>query len=151
MALAYTSAFSSKLPDFTEYPIERGIVQNWDNVQLLWDKAFESLGVQGHVHERAWIFIEPPRVPKEQRERQTEIAFESYDSLFSLSLSLALSLFLPPPSQTTLEPIVALLMRYSMPAFYLALNTCTSLFSLGIGTRTANHTSTPACPRHPPS
>ena len=69
----------------------------------------------------------------------------------SLSLSLALSLFLPPPSQTTLEPIVALLIRYSMPAFYLALNTCTSLFSLGMGTGMAIHTGTLACSRHPPS
>jgi len=68
--------FSSKLPEFTEYPIERGIVKDWDKVMLLWDKAFENLGVKGTEHEHPWLFIEPPLVPKEQREKHTQIAFE---------------------------------------------------------------------------
>ncbi|TMW59622.1 hypothetical protein Poli38472_004691 [Pythium oligandrum] len=60
------------------YPVENGIVKNWDDMEKLWDYTFkERLGINPADGHRI-LLTEPPLNPKRNREKLTEIMFEKY-------------------------------------------------------------------------
>jgi len=58
------------------YPMENGIIRNWEDMGHLWDKCFEKLGVD--THGRKVLLTEPPMNPLANRERMCEVMFERY-------------------------------------------------------------------------
>ncbi|KAJ1357784.1 Actin, aortic smooth muscle [Parelaphostrongylus tenuis] len=60
-----------------EYPIRRGIVINWENMEKIWQHVFANdLHVSPAQH--AVLLTETPLNPRENRERMTELMFESF-------------------------------------------------------------------------
>lgn len=61
----------------TAYPIENGVVTNWDDMEHLWDYTFyEKLKI--NPAEKKIMLTEAPLNPKENREKMTERMFEKY-------------------------------------------------------------------------
>lgn len=59
------------------YPMENGIVRNWDDMQLLWDYTFnEKLKVD--TRDTKILLTEPPMNPRKNREKMVEVMFERY-------------------------------------------------------------------------
>jgi actin-related protein 2 len=60
------------------YPMENGIVRNWDDMQLMWDFTFhERLGIK-ETRDTKILLTEPPLNPKKNREKMIEVMFERY-------------------------------------------------------------------------
>lgn len=60
------------------YPMENGIVRNWEDMKHLWDYTFfEKLKVD--PKECKIMLTEPPMNPKVNRERMAEVMFEQYN------------------------------------------------------------------------
>jgi len=60
-----------------QYPVENGIVRNWDDMEKLWDYTFhDKLGVDTRQHKI--LLTAPPMNPKKNREKMMEIMFEKY-------------------------------------------------------------------------
>ncbi|KAK7796700.1 hypothetical protein U0070_009650 [Myodes glareolus] len=63
---------------YLHYPIERGLVTRWDDMEKLWKDLFEwELGVK--PSEQPVFMIEPSLNPQETREKTTEIMFEKFN------------------------------------------------------------------------
>ncbi|XP_072041853.1 actin, cytoplasmic-like [Amphiura filiformis] len=61
-----------------KYPIEHGIVTDWDDMETIWRYTFNTeLGVD--PEDRAVLMSEAPRNPKLHREKMTQILFENFD------------------------------------------------------------------------
>ncbi|KAA0163544.1 hypothetical protein FNF28_04201 [Cafeteria roenbergensis] len=61
-----------------KYPIEHGIVTNWDDMEKIWHHTFyNELRVAPRGSTRSSI-TEAPRNPKSNRERMTQIMFETF-------------------------------------------------------------------------
>lgn len=59
------------------HPMENGIIQNWDDMELLWQHTFDDcLGVKPDEHKI--LLTEPPLNPKKNREKMLEIMFEKF-------------------------------------------------------------------------
>jgi actin-related protein 2 len=58
------------------YPMENGIIHNWEDMGYLWDKCFEKLGVD--TRGRKILLTEPPMNPLANRERMCQVMFEKY-------------------------------------------------------------------------
>ena len=68
------------------YPIERGIVTNWDDMEKIWDYAFYD--------EHPVLLTEPVGNPKFNREKMIQIMFETFNvPSFYLALQAVLSLY----------------------------------------------------------
>ncbi|KAM7100347.1 actin-related protein T2 [Molossus nigricans] len=75
------------------YPIERGLVTRWDDVEKLWGHLFEwELGVR--ASERPVLMTEPSLNPRETREKTAEVMFEKFQvPAFYLSDQAVLALY----------------------------------------------------------
>ena len=62
-----------------KYPIEHGIITNWNDMELLWDYAFRhELRVDPSEH--PILLTEPPLNPKKNREKMAQIMFETFNA-----------------------------------------------------------------------
>lgn len=60
-----------------KYPIEHGIVTNWDDMELIWRHAFDRLGATPSEH--PVVLTEAPLNPKANREKMTQIMFDVFE------------------------------------------------------------------------
>ena len=71
-----------------KYPIEHGVVQDWDNMEKIWRHTFENelrmvVGFEENPFDEdtcGIILTEPPMNPDENRERMTQIMFETFSA-----------------------------------------------------------------------
>lgn len=60
------------------YPIENGIIKNWDDMEKLWHYTFENrLEVKNYTSKRI-LLTEPPLNPRKNREKMLESMFERF-------------------------------------------------------------------------
>lgn len=59
-----------------KYPLAHGKVEHWEYMEAIWDLTFEKLEVEPDQH--PILLTEPPLNPHKNREKMTEIMFETY-------------------------------------------------------------------------
>merc|ERR1711959_342095 len=69
-----------------KYPLEHGIVQNWEDMEKVWRHTFDNelrmvVGDESEADEDCCgvLLTEAPMNPKEDRERMTQIMFETFN------------------------------------------------------------------------
>ncbi|PCK06008.1 MAG: actin, cytoplasmic 2 [Alteromonadaceae bacterium] len=60
-----------------KYPIEHGIVTNWDDMEQIWHHTFNELGIDPSA--QPVILTEAPLNPKANREKMTQIMFDVFN------------------------------------------------------------------------
>merc|ERR1712137_79081 len=75
-----------------QYPMEHGIVNNWDDMTTIWKSVYQELRIPPEEH--PVLLTEAPLNPRRNREKAAEIFFETFNSpaLF-VSMQAVLSLY----------------------------------------------------------
>jgi len=84
-----------------KYPLEHGIVQNWDDMEKVWRHTFDNelrmvVGDECEADEDACgvLLTEAPMNPKDNRERMTQIMFETFNvRRYYVNIQAVLSLY----------------------------------------------------------
>merc|ERR1711971_42568 len=84
-----------------KYPLEHGIVQNWDDMEKVWRHTFDNelrmvVGDENEADEdcQGVLLTEAPMNPKDNRERMTQIMFETFNvRRFYVAIQAVLSLY----------------------------------------------------------
>ncbi|XP_031274076.1 actin-100-like [Pistacia vera] len=63
------------------YPINRGIVRDWEAMERLWEHTFDK-ELRVTIEEHPVLLTEPPLNPKINREKMVEIMFEDVEIMF---------------------------------------------------------------------
>ena len=76
-----------------KYPIEHGIVTNWEDMEMIWSHVFyNELRIEPSEH--PILLTEPPLNPKANRERMAGIVFNSFNApSFQIAIQATLSLY----------------------------------------------------------
>jgi actin len=61
------------------YPIVRGMIENWDDMELTYDFLFEE-ELMINTNEHPMLFTEPPNNVRANREKLTQLMFEKYSA-----------------------------------------------------------------------
>lgn len=61
-----------------QYPVENGIIKNWDDIERIWNHTFYN-ELRVLPEDQACLLTEPPKNPKSNREKMCEVMFEKFN------------------------------------------------------------------------
>ena len=71
----YVGAAVSNHPYDARYPIQRGLVTDWDDMEALWRRCFKDDKLKANPTEHPVLLCEPACNPKANKEKTTEVTW----------------------------------------------------------------------------